>query len=193
MRKNPPTLSWGGDVRLEGEASFSLFVLLVEPGGLHQNPLMVPSRHMRTKSALLSRLQAILENPDRQQLLIVSIAGLLWRPRCFSFGILKLLHLILRLPETLIKDPFGFWGELRMFTAAALMVEKRVKCYLGVHRINFTWGGESRSQASDDAARALWCVFASKWFQRFCLSSRFQFEKSDSAISHSLSFQVSHA
>lgn len=56
-------LSRGGDVRLEGEASFCLFVLMVEPAGLHQNALMVPSRHPSTKSALLSRLQAILENP----------------------------------------------------------------------------------------------------------------------------------
>lgn len=64
MRKNPPTPSRNGDVRFAGEASFCLFVLMVEPGGQHQNPLMVQSRHTRAKkTGWLSRLQSILENP----------------------------------------------------------------------------------------------------------------------------------
>lgn len=91
----------------------------------------------------------------------------------------------------LINDPFGSWRGLRMSTAS--MVElKRVKCFLGVLCINFR--AEVRPVLT-----LLWCVCASKWvqwfhwFHRFCLSSRFQFEMSDSAISHSLSFQASRA
>lgn len=53
MRKNPPTPSRNGDVRFAGEASFCLFVLMVEPGGQHQNPLMVQSRHTRAKNRLI--------------------------------------------------------------------------------------------------------------------------------------------
>lgn len=57
-------LSWSEDVRLGGEASFCLFVLMVEPGG--QNPLMAQSRHTRKKQAyyhVFSRSWKILRTP----------------------------------------------------------------------------------------------------------------------------------
>lgn len=84
MRKNPLTLSWSGDVRFGGDASFCLFVLMVPPGGLHQNPLMVPSRHTH-KNRLIITSSVDPGKSWRQQLLILSIAGLLDQERHFSF------------------------------------------------------------------------------------------------------------
>lgn len=156
MRKNPPTPSRNGDVRFAGEASFCLFVLMVEPGGQHQNPLMVQSRHTRAKNRLIITSSVDPGKSCRQQGFRIN--------RDVSFSVATSKNIPNSTPNLTLTLPDDLWMILCTLTGPShvpvccfcrLLVQikngswRKTSPWRPIHK-HLTFRGESPSQADDD-------------------------------------------